>query len=383
MIYIMGISLDDYIINRYEDMDSDLAFFEFETTPDFEWRKQWTPGYDHSLERSTEADPWNGEVFFPILILDRDIDDGEKLLIPDFFEVYDFTFASNRALKVLRSHDVKLQTFDCAVQHQQGQPPIQDSHKLYRLLEKQPVIDMEKSEVRLREDNPSYIHYFRNLVPTTSFLNSPSVMSYDTHDAYYVFIKDVLKKDIERVGLRGCYFYDFDKYSVWPRQERMTANTKNNNHTSSKSASATELTEHDQHEVENSQRIALEELNLTSDTDPKTIVQAIAQVVDSLVEGSLSYEDVMNCAVGYGCLYGEQICRHHNWQWRMVHYPNQSDPSLAVVTSDYAYVVHPMALVYDILASGKTNNLMLLFNLLGTEDKLPADRQQDGFVVLG
>lgn len=369
--------------------DKPLADFRFEKTPPTSWLAKWRSGYDRSNNRYTHADPWTEDV--PLISLLQD----SRGIITDFIDIQGLTFASFRALEIMEHHHVNMQVFDCAVQLKKNQPPSVGSHKLYRLLDKGQVVDLERSEIQYHSitNNP---RRYRNIVPTESFVNSDAFMMRDSTFATLIFVKEALKQAMEQAGLLGHAFTPIDEVEYWPlnvlksaSQEKASKTTefqaqaRNDDHASSKSISATELTEHDQHEIEDSQRIALKELRLTSAADPKTIVQAIVQVIDSLVEESLSDEDVMNCAVGYGCLYGEQICRHHNWQWRMVHYPKESDPSLAVVTFDYAYVVHPMALVYDILANDKTNNLMLLFNLLSAEDTLPAGRQQDGFVVLG
>ena len=369
--------------------DEPLADFRFEKTPPSSWLAKWRSGYDRSNNRYTHADPWTEDV--PLVSLLQDYPG----IIPDFIDIQGLTFASFRALEIMEHHHVNMQVFDCAVQLKKNQPPSVGSHKLYRLLDKGQVVDPERSEIQYHIITNTPRRY-RNIVPTESFVNSDAFMMRDSTFSTLIFVKEALKQAMEQAGLLGHAFTPMDEVEYWPLNVLRSASqqkasktiesksqAQNDDHASSKSISATELTEHDQHEIEDSQRIALGALNITSAADPKTIVQAIAQVVDNLAEASLSDEDVMNSAVGYGCLYGEQICRHHNWQWRMVHYPDQSDPALAVVTSDYAYVVHPMALVYDILANDKTNNLMLLFNLLGTEDKLPADRQQDGFVVLG
>lgn len=394
----------------YDEQGEGIMAFRYAERLSREFQVPWVYGFgDVGM-----SDPWPEDITPPVLLLDR------GGFIPDFIKLQGLTFASTRALEILQDYHVSLQIFDCAVQLDKKRPPVMDSHKLYRLLDQEQVVDLDKSTLGYDKKIPNRPVHFRDPVATASFLTSDKVMARDTTFQLQVFVKDVLKAQIEQAGLWGCEFTPFEQVTYgqkpadWeklyqerypnalPRRspeaiaaDRLNSQQKasktiesksqaqNDDHASSKSISATELTEHDQHEIEDSQRIALKELNLTSAADPKTIVQAIAQVVDNLVEASLSDEDATNCAVGYGCLYGEQICRHHDWQWRMVHYPDQSDPALAVVTSDYAYVVHPMALVYDILANDKTNNLMLLFNLLGTEDKLPADRQQGGFVVLG
>ncbi len=369
-------------IIRYNRKDPSKELMQFRREPDIDTKllSRWVGssyGTPVGQPKPSHSDPWTSEPFHPTLMK---VWDG---LAPDFIktEKHPLTLASMRAIEIMERHGVNMQTFPASVQLEENQPPVSDAYMLYKLLDMGPVIDLEKTETRKR----GVTTYFRNPVPAESFLQSNSVMRRDEHYKTYIFIKKPLRDAFEKADLLGWDADPFHSLERWfpfeqeDQKQNATSNTPptpgaNNN------IQATELTADDLQEVRQSQRAAAEDLKLDLKDDPKRIVETIAKAVENLSKQALSEEGAITYAVGYGCLYDEQIVRQYGWVWRMVRYPGGGDPVLAVLPPDYAYVVHPMGVVHKLLTDpDATNTLILLFNLLGAEDRLPKPRQKNGF----
>ena len=368
MIYCFSI-----VSYNLTDIDKGLMKFKIDGPPLLAEGTSFPAKWSSSESR---AEPWTREVFHPVVTRIR----GGRA--PDFMKVgmHRFKFASMRAIEIMERHGVNMQTFPASVQLKKNEPPVDDAYMLYRLLDIGPVIDLEKTGALEQ-------WAFKDPVPTEFFLRSDSVMMRDEKYKSKVFIKQSLKDDFEQAGLLGWDFMPFDQVEVRSYLSKKPVQTASTSAlptpapgVADNNIQAREFTTDEQQEIHKAQLAAARLLGVELTDDPKSIVEALAEEIDRLPRASLSEQELVSRAFDYGSLYGEQICRQHGWVWRRVQYPQNDQLLIGVVPPDYAYIVFPIASVYRFLTEPDlTNTLILLFNMLGSEDSLSKPRQKNGF----
>ena len=129
-----------------------------------------------------------------------------------------------------------------------------------------------------------------------------------------------------------------------------------------------------------------EELRALMAGHPQVIVEAIHNVVEgySTVPAELRQQmregvDLESLAVGYGTLWGDQICNQLSWTWVKLHDDVNDADAVAIVSPDKAYCCPCHQYMYATIgqsieaSSDRKNTIGLLYNMIMAGNLPPAE----------
>ncbi len=135
-------------------------------------------------------------------------------------------------------------------------------------------------------------------------------------------------------------------------------------------------------EIENYAAQAARVLDLKRDKDPpEHIVKRIGGFTDSFRRNlKLSdKEERIEFCLTFASLWGEQICRAHQWEW--VELSRNGDTIISVASPDRAYCCFPLHYFQNLINTPtRDSTVILLFNMLG--EKNQPDRKPNAYVPL-
>ena len=116
----------------------------------------------------------------------------------------------------------------------------------------------------------------------------------------------------------------------------------------------------------------------------RAVATQIRTIVDNILDTGkypVQYPDLVDVAVGLGCLYGNALCTGYGWQWKDYGDEDQ-DHAYHGVVSPKGYFSHaPMEYMYTILTGNNIgldgrndNTVLLLYNMLENIDENPKDK---------
>lgn len=106
-------------------------------------------------------------------------------------------------------------------------------------------------------------------------------------------------------------------------------------------------------------------------SEPADIVRAIHEHIDQqrAMLPDLSVDDIVDdiakTMLRMGCLWGQQVCRHYNWEWGCLTQVFDTQEEYAVVAPDRSFVIFPLALIKKLLDEPtRENTIITLFEAL-------------------
>ena len=136
------------------------------------------------------------------------------------------------------------------------------------------------------------------------------------------------------------------------------------------------LNQDEEAEIEQFLLMALEWVPLPQDVtdidarDPALLVMGVSAVVDAVRSGEVLPEgvDLGSLATGLGVLFGEELCRVVQWEWRYLVFDDGFE-GLAVARSDGSLAVLPIHYLYGLLSEPEMDNTVgILFGMIRNGD---------------
>lgn len=187
-----------------------------------------------------------------------------------------------------------------------------------------------------------------------------------------LYATDRFKDLVEAAGLKGFKFE-----VVYPPEEVIPPKPR-----SSRSANVAKqsgytivsyaLSDEDNDLIQGSVAEGLDELGLSGEEAPASIVARIDAEIARLRQSATFTEDEPpEEAAMLGSLWGQQICRAHGWRWGLVSY--RAKTIISVIAPEDTYYVAPLQTVWESLVEASpTSNLILKFNMLADKHLPPA-----------